>query len=199
MITADVGFFTSDNEVVVSIEGFTQRLIEFPPALAGYLFGRDASPFSEPVIGSPGQIKRQIDSNDWLILLQGQGIWARVIARLVLDAHERDIWQSLGIETVSQAMPDHHALPGVSDRQYQWLLQQLVAKEAAAAWILAQYQLVLELAQISFAPAAHDTGADQGALDIQCDGIAFPGSSLLLHQEAQFIMAVVEHSAPGTG
>ena len=73
------------------------------------------------------------------------------------------------------------------------------AKEAAAAWVLSQYQLVLELAEISFAPAESNTDAAQGALDIQCDGIAFPGISLSLHQEVQSIMAVVEHSAPGTG
>jgi len=122
LTTADVVFFTGDalrrtDQVVAVLEGFVQRLIEFPPALAACLFGGAAVAFSQPRPAPPGQAARQIDTADWTILQGGQGVWARLIAQQMLTPGERRAWRSVA--------------PAA---QLTWLLGRVALKETAAAW-----------------------------------------------------------------
>lgn len=122
LTTADVVFFTGDalrrtDQVVAVLEGFVQRLIEFPPALAACLFGGAAVAFSQPRPAPPGQAARQIDTADWTILQGGQGVWARLMAQQMLTPGERRAWRSVALAA-----------------QLTWLLGRVALKETAAAW-----------------------------------------------------------------
>jgi len=190
--SAAVGFFTADNQVVASIEGFTQRLIEFPPALAGVLFGKQSVAFSAALACAPGQVKRQIDSQAWSILEEGQSIWGRVLAQRVLNPRERAVWQSLPALTAPRA-------PGSPQRQTQWLLRQLVAKEAVSAWLMEHQQPALELAEIHFDPALPTNGVGEGEFRVQWDAATIPNLWLLLRANQHFMTTVVERREQKAG
>jgi acyl transferase domain-containing protein len=112
-------FSTPDGRVVAEIEGFEQRLIEFPQALARWIFGGEAAEFSHPAEGPPDCVVRRIALSDWPLLAESWGIWQRALAHLVSSEEELAAWL---------------ALPQNSDRRLQSLLEMIVAKETVRRW-----------------------------------------------------------------
>ena len=185
LTSADVVFFTdsylghelNDNrQVIATIEGFAQRLIEFPPALAACLFGGAAVDFSQPLPAAPGAVARQIDAQDWSILAEGQGIWQRLLAQQVLSAAERRAWQA--------AAQDGELPLG-------WLLAMVTAKEAAAAWAARDASSALSLAEISIDPRPGRKAT--GAYTVRCPALAV-SLHLDLAAAGQRITAVVRQA-----
>lgn len=186
--TADIGFFTADNQIVVSIEHFTQRLIEFAPALAGHLFGRSTAPFSEAVICAPGESGRQIAGAAWSVLSDGQGLWGRIVAALVLAPEEYRAWLALPAESGGQV--------SLSDWQTTWLLRALVIKEAAVSWAATYRQQAMELIEMRIESRADSMDAGCGSLRIECDRAGIPPLRVSLQEDGQTMRCVV---APESG
>ncbi|MGE0040891.1 MAG: acyltransferase domain-containing protein [Vicinamibacterales bacterium] len=75
---ADVRIDTAKGEPVIGLEGFEQRIVRFPPAVARRLFGGDGA-----AVPAPGDVE----------FLEGSwGIWARALAHVALSPDELSGW-----------------------------------------------------------------------------------------------------------
>lgn len=92
-------FETDDGRLVASIEGFLQRLIPFPDALARTIFG------GEPVTDATAL--RDIDPE---IFAASWGIWERALAHLALAPSDRAQWR---------------AVPAQDGERLRWLLSRV--------------------------------------------------------------------------
>jgi len=89
-------FETSDGQLVAAVEGFLQRLIPFPDALARIIFGGEPITYASAI----RDIDPEIFSASW-------GIWERALAHLALAPSELAQW---------------HALPALHGQRLRWLL-----------------------------------------------------------------------------
>ena len=92
-------FQTEDGQVIAAVEGFLQRLIPFPDALARTIFG------GEPVT-NPSSI-REIDPE---VFTASWGIWERALAHLTLAPPDLARW---------------HAVPSPHGERLRWLLERV--------------------------------------------------------------------------
>lgn len=92
-------FETGDGRMVAAIEGFLQRLMPFPDALARTIFG------GEPVTN--GSSIRDIDPD---VFAASWGIWERALAHLALAPSDLARW---------------HALPPQHGERLRWLLERV--------------------------------------------------------------------------
>ncbi len=125
---ADFEFATQDGEALISLYGFKQRLVEFPAPLAQWLFSSESSPLS-----SDSRIRLE----DWEILNDHQGIWARAIAHMALSKDERKQWI---------------ALPENLETRRVWLLERIALKEAVQQWGEVNYGQRQPLDEIEIGP-----------------------------------------------
>ena len=126
-------FMLSDSQPIATIEGFAQRLVEFPQPLARRIFAGETAELSQAVDISPARIARRIDIDEWLLLTESWGIWARALAHLVLTPQERAVWLQLSQDV---------------DTRCRWLLTRLAVKEAVSSWAAQQGIQPLDMAEI---------------------------------------------------
>jgi malonyl CoA-acyl carrier protein transacylase len=112
-------FVASDGRVIATIEGLEQRLIDFPHALARWIFGGEAAEFSQPADSTLQRVVRRIAVSDWALLTESWGIWQRALAHLLLSEEELAAWLKL-----SQS----------ADLRLMWLLERIVVKETVRRW-----------------------------------------------------------------
>jgi hypothetical protein len=89
-------FETADGQLVAAIEGFLQRLIPFPDALARAIFGGESVTATSAI----RDIDPEIFSASW-------GIWERALAHLALAPSDLERWR---------------AVPALDGERLRWLL-----------------------------------------------------------------------------
>jgi phosphopantetheinyl transferase (holo-ACP synthase) len=102
-----------------------------------------------------GVVARMLEPYPEGYLDQGGGLWQRMLANMVLSAHERRSY--------------YRELPPAGPRREEWLMGRVAAKEAVRQWLLAQHGLHLACADIELANSAEGephvmriTGLPQG-------------------------------------
>lgn len=139
---ADVEIAHLDGRTLYLVEGFEQRYVAFPPALARALFGaaeagRDRF-VSGPEPANGDLAARSLEGIPHPFLADSWGIWGRALAHRTLSSTELDEWYDRN----SCSVP--------------WLLSRLVAKEAVRSWAAAAHGLDLPLGEVVL--AAVDAG-----------------------------------------
>ena len=81
MTTADVAFTAADGSPIVTVQGFMQRLVEFPEWFARRVFA-----------GDPSAMPAASSADDRAMLETSWGIWARALAHLSMGPAELAAW-----------------------------------------------------------------------------------------------------------
>ena len=151
---ASFAFVAPDGQVIATIEGLEQRLIDFPHALARWIFGGEAAEFSQPVASTLQRVVRRIAAGDWPLLTESWGIWQRALAHLALSEAELDAWLKL-----SQT----------SDKRLSWLLERIVIKESVRRWAEQRSMAVPDVADIVVGEGSKIICRPLGPLQPNCD------------------------------
>ena len=136
MTVADFEFIDKANQVRARLKGFQFRNYREP--LVCKLFQlqnkfSNSNAFSVPFLQNETHtVCRRFNLASEPLLIDGQGIWTNVLAKLVLDDYERNFFSSL---------------PKKGPRRTEWLIGRVVAKEAVCQW--AQENAGIELLPIS--------------------------------------------------
>ena len=157
----------ADGRVLMSAEGWEDRVFAVPERLHAFRQDASAAPLSEPVLRErlPTELcVRRLAPLPEGLLDEGGAIWKRVTAHQVLGRAERERW---------------YALPAQGPRREEWLMGRLAAKEAARDWIALRYGL-------SLTPADIEIGSlDSGAPQLRCAALEgrLPPSISLAHSQ----------------
>jgi acyl transferase domain-containing protein len=153
--TCDIDLVDANGRAIYRIEGWEDRRFELPRALLQLRIApREAmlaTPWDAAIAGLPdaaGLACCRIDSIPEELIEANHGIWAQMLAHLVLGRRERALWA---------------ALAGPVKRRHEWLLGRAAAKDALRRLLLARHGVVVPAADVEILPDAYGRPEVHGA------------------------------------
>ena len=137
-IEANFRFIGSDGRLLAQLDGWSDRYFSISHRFYRSRLWPRREFLSEPVsLSPPGAVIRRIDREREAYLDQGGGIWKRVLAHLTLSRRERGRW---------------YELPKQGERQTEWLLGRVAAKDAVRQWVRERHGIEIAPADIEILP-----------------------------------------------
>jgi malonyl CoA-acyl carrier protein transacylase len=97
---ASFDYVLPDGRVLYRVSGLEQKIVQFPEGMAECLFGKSRElSICRRLETPPGMFVSWIDAEHAHFLLSNQGLWARILARVILSAAELVHFQTLPAET----------------------------------------------------------------------------------------------------
>jgi acyl transferase domain-containing protein/phosphopantetheinyl transferase len=153
--TCDIDLVDGEGRAVYRIEGWEDRRFELPRGLLQLRIApREtmlATPWDAAIAGLPdpdGLACCRIDSIPAELIEANHGIWAQMLAYLVLARRERAQWA---------------ALTGPPGRRLEWLLGRAAAKDAVRRLLQARHGLAVAAADVEILPDAYGRPEVHGA------------------------------------
>ncbi len=175
-----------DGQVWLKLKSWEDRRFELPPTFFRFVF---ASP-RERVLSHPWTppaaddqiVGRQLSLSDFPddFFSSASRIWLRVLVFATLGARERAMWRAL-------------KLP--ADKQLEWLLARVVAKDAVREYLKATYDLLLCPADVEIIPDEQGKPIPRGPWEAQ---VAHVPALSIAHAGGRMV-ALVHPSAHGVG
>ena len=137
-IEANFRFIDNDGILLAQLDGWSDRYFSISHRFYRSRLWPRREFVSEPVSDAPGgAVIRRIDREREAYLDQGGGIWKRVLAHLTLSRRERRRW---------------YELPKQGERQTEWLLGRVAAKDAVRQWARERHGIEIAPADIEILP-----------------------------------------------
>lgn len=151
--TANIDITMENNTMLARLEGLKMKLYSLPERYMGYIFHHNYKSRVSELWASSAQNNsgRQIDLMEHNYLGDGQSIWTRLLARLVLSDREKASWRQLSAKSHVSA-----------------LLSKVVTKEVMLDW--------LEVHGITIGPRDIETSISKGRV---CFSSQLPFTNIL--------------------
>jgi acyl transferase domain-containing protein len=176
-VKAQFDVFDTQGRIIMRVANWGSRKFTAAPSLYHFRFDPLRRYLTQPV--AQGEIVvRRLEAFPEGYLDQGGGLWQRMVANLVLDAEERQVY--------------YRELPAAGPRREEWLVGRIAAKDAVREWLLRQHGLLVPAADIRIAEDAQGRAQVTRIAGLPA-GLVPPALNIQVHQRS----ALAACAAPG--